>query len=100
MLFNQTAVDGLPVVHAIETSDALLERCLYVFASTITVDSNVLLLSCSGTASGALLSSDAGGRYIRLCCDYCHNVNILVRFLKSWLLLATLGVLVNETRLN
>ncbi|KAJ7307855.1 Alpha/Beta hydrolase protein [Mycena albidolilacea] len=29
MLFNQTAVDGLPVVHAIETSDALLERCLF-----------------------------------------------------------------------
>ncbi|KAJ7894162.1 Alpha/Beta hydrolase protein [Mycena olivaceomarginata] len=29
MLFNQTAVDGLPVVHAIKTSDALLERCLF-----------------------------------------------------------------------
>ncbi|KAJ7448557.1 hypothetical protein FB451DRAFT_1053757, partial [Mycena latifolia] len=27
MLFNQTAVDGLPVVRPIATSDALLERC-------------------------------------------------------------------------
>ncbi|KAJ7448568.1 Alpha/Beta hydrolase protein [Mycena latifolia] len=27
MLFNQTSVDGLPVVHSIATSDALLGRC-------------------------------------------------------------------------
>ncbi|KAJ7266216.1 alpha beta-hydrolase [Mycena rebaudengoi] len=29
MLFNQTAVDGLPVVQSIETSFGLLERCLF-----------------------------------------------------------------------
>ncbi|KAJ7848812.1 alpha beta-hydrolase [Mycena olivaceomarginata] len=29
MLFNQTAVDGLPVVQPIETSFGLLERCLF-----------------------------------------------------------------------
>jgi hypothetical protein len=32
MLFNKTA-DGVPVVQPITTSDALLNRCRYVFAS-------------------------------------------------------------------
>jgi hypothetical protein len=66
MLFNQTAVDGLPVVHAIETSGALLEHCLYVFTLPSVVDVNVPPLG-SGAALGASLASDVRADIFQFC---------------------------------
>jgi hypothetical protein len=59
MLFNQTAVDGLPVVHAIKTSDALLARCLYAILFLTMAHRNDVPLG-SGTVLEASLHSNAG----------------------------------------